>query len=335
MRKQVGTTNAGFTIVELVVVIGIISLLIGLLLPAVQSAREAARRATCTNHLRQLSLGLQQYQATTGAFPPYHTMSFLPYAFPPAPVYVRNVSVQTALLPHLEQGDLYSAINFSVPFFVTPVMDGFPENETVAQVVLDVFLCPSDHLTAQQTYGPVSYRANAGSCGACAAQYGQDSGLFTSRGATPASVLDGLSYTLGFAEKLVGTPPGGGFDHHRDWIYIVDIPLDGGTFSPQQWVHLCERPFLTNPGIEPSGGSWLVGDNAATLFYVAAPPNPPLTDCATHSAGVLSAGSMHPGGVNVSMADGSVRFTSQGIAVAVWRALGTRAGGEVISATSY
>jgi prepilin-type processing-associated H-X9-DG protein len=114
---------------------------------------------------------------------------------------------------------------------------------------------------------------------------------------------------------------------------MPDLSLDGSTLTVSQWIRECEHPFLQQPGSSPSGNSWLLGVNVATLFYVAAPPNPPVADCATHVAGVLSAGSLHPGGVNVSMTDGSVRFVGNSIAVDVWRALGTRAGSEVISAT--
>lgn len=335
VRRQAGRIDAGFTIVELVVVIAMIGLLVGLLLPAVQSAREAARRAACTNNLRQLSLALHQYQSMAGVFPPYCITSILPYAAPSGAVFLSKASVQTVLLPHLEQAPLYSSINFSVPFFNTPVSPGFPENVTVSQVVLDVFLCPSDFLTPQQNYGPVNFRANAGLCGACAVENGRDSGLFTSRGASPAHITDGLSNTLGFAEKLVGTRPNAVFDPLRDWVYMLDIPQDGRVLSPDDWIHRCEHPPAIDRDLDSSGSSWLIGDNPATLFYVAAPPNSPLSDCATHISGVLSARSMHPGGVNVSMADGSVRFIREGIAVGVWRALGTRAGGEVISASSY
>ena len=330
MRGPWRTATSGFTLIELLVVIAVLGLLAALLLPAVHSAREASRRSLCAGHLRQIGLALQQYQSAVGSFPPYRFFAVLPYTLPPAPVQVRVVSAQASLLPQLDQAPLYNAINFSIPFYETPVPIGYPQNETVARVFLDVFLCPSDPLTSQQAYGSVSYRVNAGSCGRCAEENGPDSGLFTTRGATPASVIDGLSNTLAFAEKLVGTAESNSFDPRRDWD-LVEVPLDGAATSLSQWIQLCEQPFLAKPGTRPSGSSWLIGANVSTAFYVAAPPNSQLTDCATHLAGVLSAGSLHPGGVNASMADGSVRFVTQGIDARIWRALGTRAGGEVIS----
>ena len=340
MRKASRASFPAFTLIELLVVIAIIALLAGLLLPAVQSAREASRRAGCSNHLRQIGLALHQYQSTVGSFPPFRVMSILPYRLT-GPSIESNASAQAMLLPHLDQGPLYNSINLSIPLYAEPIWEGYPENETVARVFVEVYLCPSDPLIVQQPYGPVSYRANAGLCGVdCSTglasmpailSNGIDTGLFTARGATPAAVTDGLSNTLGLAEKLVGTPGGGTFDPRRDWLDISNEPSAWTGLTASAWTQLCEHPFLSKPGRWPSGSSWLLGNNVATHFYVAAPPNPPVTDCDTNRSGVLSAGSLHPGGVNVSMADGSVRFVGNGIAVGVWRALGTRAGGEVIS----
>ena len=222
MRRSFSRSpSSGFTLVEVLVVIAIIGLVVALALPAVQSAREAARRAICINHLGQLGLALQQYQSQVGSFPPFRLMSVLPYYGSSPPYTVNCVSAQSQLLPGLEQGPLYNAINFSVPCFLDPATEDHPENGTAARVLLDVFVCPSDTLTREQRFGPINYRANAGPCGDCEELPPPTSasvvealgrGLFSGDGATLAAVADGLSNTLAFAEKLVGTPSEKTFD---------------------------------------------------------------------------------------------------------------------------
>lgn len=85
-------------------------------------------------------------------------------------------------------------------------------------------------------------------------------------------MTDGLSNTLGFAEKLVGTPEGGPFDPKRDWIYILNLDGNGSNLTLSQWTETCEHPFVRDPGSVPSGGSWLVGQNTSTLLYAGCRP---------------------------------------------------------------
>ena len=334
MRKRDVWVSQGFTLVELLTVIARIGLLTGLLLPAVQSAREAARRASCSNHLRQLGLALHQYQSAVGSFPPIRMMSVLRYYRSTSPYLVSDISPQTALLNQLEEGPLYNSINFSIPTGVfLPVTPEYQGNETAARTIVDVFLCPSDWLTDRHLYGPVNYRANGGLCGEC--EMGPSlspNGLFTLSGARPAEISDGLSNTISFAEKLVGTTSGSAFNPRRDWFDVSGLPYISPDLSVSSWIQVCERPFIIKPGFGPSGGSWLLGDNVASRFYFAAPPNASATDCTNRIAGVLSASSLHYGGVNVSIADGSVRFIVQSIDINLWRSLGSRSGGEVMSA---
>ncbi len=340
MKTTTTSARHGFTLIELLVILFVVGILAALILPAVQSARESARRAGCLNNIRQLALALTHYQTEVGVFPPYRLISVLPYYSITSPYIVNDVSPQAMLLPALELRTLYDSINFSVPLSLFPVTPQHSENETAARTVVEAFLCPSDGLARAQPFAPISYRANNGPCGDCAPApglpmtLGLGSGLFTTRGATPAEMRDGLSQTVSFAEKLVGSLDDA-FDGSRDWYNVSGQPAQGAAFTPSQWVGYCDSDFPRVPGVGKSGASWLVGDDAATLFFAAAAPNASSADCATHLAGVLTARSHHPGGVNASMADGSARFVKSSISVDVWRALSTRAGGEVLPSEAY
>ena len=143
--------NRGFTLIELLVVISIIAVLISLLLPAVQSAREAARRIQCTNNLKQLALALHNYISATGALPPGidNTMTYLGQAPPGSLSTWTSWSPQALLLPYVEQGPLYNAANFSWNCcYVSAQADA--TNSTVYNTRIAAFLCPSDALAGQQ-----------------------------------------------------------------------------------------------------------------------------------------------------------------------------------------
>jgi prepilin-type N-terminal cleavage/methylation domain-containing protein/prepilin-type processing-associated H-X9-DG protein len=205
----------GFTLIELLVVIAIIAVLIALLLPAVQSAREAARRIQCTNNLKQLALALHNYISATNAAPPGIVNTTAYATSPPGISTWTSWSAQALLLPYVEQGPLYNAANFSwTCCYVGPQADA--TNKTVYNTRIASFLCPSDGLAGQRNIN--SY---AGSIGTSTVQYpidGSTTGVFNvynNLQSTPkpppscssvflASITDGTSNTIAFGEGLVG-----------------------------------------------------------------------------------------------------------------------------------
>jgi prepilin-type N-terminal cleavage/methylation domain-containing protein/prepilin-type processing-associated H-X9-DG protein len=326
MKKRLG-----FTLIELLVTLGIIGLLVSLMLPAVQSARGSARRAQCANNLRQLGLALHGYESGWGVFPP------APMAFRASRRPVNRTSyfsAQAALLAQIEQIPLYNSINFSVPTASLTEIGSEGANLTAASRIVGTFLCPSDWGGVPAPYGPNNYRANAGICGYC--NNGIEDGAFTHSGTRPAAFGDGLSSTLAFSEKLIGGVNPVSFAPNRDWIVAIGIP-NARSITANDWITYCGQKSFPSDLLAvklDAGRSWMLGGAIYTEFLVDAPPNAIVPDCgvrATVGIGVFAARSLHSGGVNAGMADGSVRFFLNGIDVNVWRALGTRNGGEAIT----
>src|SRR3954447_4227848 len=148
-RSQRRPTLRGFTLIELLVVIAIIAVLISLLLPAVQSAREAARRAQCINNLKQMGLAMHNYHQATGSFPLANTLA---YSDVGQQTDWGTWSAHAMMLPYMEQGPLYNACNFSWDAWYqgsTNSWTGHPANTTVWRAIVGTFLCPSDGLAGQ------------------------------------------------------------------------------------------------------------------------------------------------------------------------------------------
>lgn len=313
----------GFTLIELLVVIAIIAILIALLLPAVQQAREAARRTQCKNNLKQLGIGLHNYHEAFSVLPPGGS-------------YRTNItqsagwSVQSRILPYLDQAGLQNLIDFSLPYNAQP---------QVTSAKLGVLICPSEtnsqaYLDGGLTYWPCNYAANYGEWFIWSPVTNSiGSGAFGPNSSTGLqSFIDGTSNSIAMSEV-------------KAWqYYLRDI---GGT------------PAMPSASGQVSGlggtlknsghNEWVDSRANQTGFTTTLPPN---SKCLHNDAGtirdvdfvssregvsataetfaVLTSRSHHVGIVQSLLMDGSVRSVSENIDLRVWRALGSRAGGEVV-----
>jgi len=324
------TTRQGFTLIELLVVIAIIAVLIALLLPAVQAAREAARRAQCVNNLKQIGLAVHLYESTHGVFPPSSQ----------GPVY--QFSALARLLPFLEQSSLLAALNFDLGLRANGNAPIQPANTTATRTAVATYLCPSDP-NAQRIFDPMLRPFNYSGCagdglvddGATIPPFANGV-IFISAVVRFAEVTDGLSQTVAVAETLIGSgvtsvPPGASGDPRTQHRELGDA------------VPPLIRPTAETCAISssfPWGGNrnygWAIGRTDGTIYNHVLLPNDPQPDCFhAHIRGWKAARSNHPGGVNALLADGSVRFVKNTVALPVWRGLATRSGGEVLSADAY
>ncbi len=331
---------AAFTLLECLVVVFVIGLLLALLLPAVQQAREAGRRLECDNHLKQIGLALQNYASIHGVFPAINSLSFHDGLGRPATVQESSPIVR--MLGELDQTPLYNAFNFSgIPTLgVTP-----SQNQTVMLVSLAVALCPSDTQPPVSGYGRINYRFCTGPTPWCAPSSQlplSADGPFTSEYfRSPADFRDGLSNTIGVSERLEGGWIKDAFKRDGDYLLVPGGYERLTAHTADAAVAVCAAAPIDGPKDTRAGESWVLSGFHFSDYNHCATPNPIQNDCALDSftdslhtraihAGVFSASSRHPGGVNAATMDGSVRFVSSGINLAIWRALSTRSGGEVV-----
>lgn len=317
-------TRRAFTLVELLVVIAIIGVLVALLLPAVQAAREAARRMQCSSSMRQLSLSSHNFEGTFKYFPsawqnptPGTTHTGVIQANFPAGEQLRYTNMMIELLPYIEQDNLKSSWDFQ------NVSNNLGPDGSVASQVVKIFLCPSSPLASQpkatvsgNVYGLNSYcgvagkksfRAFTGSTHTIS----NDGIFYINSRTTMSDIQDGTSNTCLFGER-----------YHKDKNF--------------------DRMYTNFPIIGWSGWAWCDQGNAIGDFLVGAaqPINWNIPDSATGANSssnewvqqrLSTMGSGHFTGANVGMADGSVRFMGNTTDLLVLQALCTRAGGEVVS----
>lgn len=334
---QVNHPRRGFTLIELLVAVSVIGLLIALLLPAVQSAREAARRAECVNNLKQIGLAIHAYEGVHGCFPPV----WLPASKGMSGLMDGRHSPLARMLDHLEQRSLYNAINFQTSSIMG---DGLTANHTAMTTTISGFLCPSDSQPPVPGYGRVNYRFCTGFANGVELVLPDPephAGAFSTwwRMFRPADFGDGLSATAGASERLQGDWTKQVFKRGGDYVLgkigHADLKPDAGieycaTLSP-----------ATGPHESRGGESWYFTGYHYTSYNHCTTPNRSEYACSfdefvvtehskTSHFGSFPATSSHPGGVNVMMMDGSVRFVRDAIDLGVWRGSSTRSGGEVL-----
>jgi prepilin-type N-terminal cleavage/methylation domain-containing protein/prepilin-type processing-associated H-X9-DG protein len=331
----------GFTLIEATVATSIIGILAALLLPAIQSAREAARRAQCTSNLRQIGLGLNAYYSAYDRFPydfPY--LANAPWASQSWPKTERDqyCSVIVRMLPYLDQSPLFAGVNFSFETHAISYPAVHPANVTVAGTAIGILWCPSDELSFPPN--GTNYRANYG-VGPQPMQNaeGPDSGngfLTFPSCLSASSFADGLSTTVAFSERLKGSGQFSPKNAERDLGNLDAVPYGSMNTADYALSACALASVLDFPKFVDAGYGWFLSGRTYTTYCHAQQPNGSIPDCVSAGMdgyghfGITSARSHHRGGVNALLADGSVRYVKETISRAVWRALGTRNGGEIV-----
>ena len=368
------SARRAFTLIELLVVIAIIAVLIALLLPAVQAAREAARRAQCTNNLKQIGLALHNYHSTHNVFPIGMTTFAARYLknFSHTTAARSNWTGWSALammLGQMEQMPLYNTANFAWDPYTA---DAAPINSTITNTMVATFICPSDPNSGAGANGGRLNNYHASMGPDCRTNPPDPSGLFGNStspsdptgmsGGCPGygvgHCIDGTTNTIAFAEALTGqfgalnTYRGNHVSSVPDTSPSIRSAVRNAADYPdlvakamQNCVTAFKAATAKPPLQEDRGYRWAVGRVGYSLFNTVATPNDKRVmggiTCRFNSVGnsdsshIVPASSMHSGGVNVLMADGSARFIKDTVNLQTWWALGTKAGGEVVSADSY
>lgn len=312
MREHVNGRR-GFTLIELLVVIAIIGVLIALLLPAVQSAREAARRISCTNNLTQLILATQNYASAHRVFPPGSIDD--PGSGPVADFPIgKRYGWMTQILPFLEERNAFNKLNFETGLYATA-------NDTIRTIHKNVFACPSDGRSGGG-FGFPGSSSYAGCHHDVEAPIDETNHgvFFLNSTLEHADILDGLTTTIFFGEFRGTTASALG------WASGTRATLRNTGFPPNSLESLALPPLslgdLDSEPVPPGGP----GVPTSTAIPDEIPP-------AAYFVGSFS--SMHPGGANFAFGDGSVRFIKNTIDPSIFRMLGHRADGEVVSDNSY
>ena len=330
--------RSGVTLTDAIVSIAVLGVLVALLLPALQSSREAARASDCRLRMRQCALAVHNFHETHRVLPGPLTLRANRPAFP------KMLSAWGHLLPHLDQTNLFAMIDgdpteVGARAYPGPPMFQRPSNNALLQTALPVVMCPSDTTPT----GGCNFRICWGSAPsvefrnpeidkALAGVWYQEA----ARGPVRLDmVTDGLSQTVLLSERIAGDQDPKTYSPSRDTYAFQETDAQPAPETPAEYAMACATRFTQPLTGEMSygGATWLISGKAYTVYNHVLGPNSRTPDCSSSGPtlyrSATTARSWHPGGVNCAFADGSVRLQSESIDIYLWRELASRSGGEV------
>ncbi|QDT35304.1 hypothetical protein Mal48_45800 [Thalassoglobus polymorphus] len=315
--------RGGFTIVEMLVCIAVLGLLLAILVPAVQQVRSTSRRMQCANNLRQIGLAMHSFQEEKKVFPGFR------YNYD--------------LLPYLEQRNAWELIENGSGMVLGASLEGVGSEDNYPGISFPVYSCPSDPAQSIARNRALNYRMNMRT------GWGEPNGDgflgLDGGGIRPADVRDGLSQTAALSERLLhrgfkeqGIPASGTFKPTQDQRLRRMATTDPfrGEGQLDEFAEACRKSpvWFGGPWNQVICTPFAFGCSGFNYNHILTPnqnscyngvPDP---EGQSLKYSAQSASSLHSGGVNVLFGDGAVRFTSENVSESVWRALGTRSGGE-------